>query len=244
MPKYDKKIIIFSGAGISQPSGIETFRDSDGTWANKDVNVVCNEYTWKQNFQEVHDFYNERREQLDVVEPNIAHKTVAKIIEKYGKDNVFNITQNVDDLFERAGAEALHVHGSLTSMECIACGTKWEVGHQPFNTETDRCKCNSLKGVRPDIVFFNGQAPKYADMWKAFNHTMNEDTIAVIIGTMGNVVSVEQMLFATPCKKILCNMAPSPDINTKKLNFNKVYYESIETAIHKIEQDIEEFWNA
>lgn len=242
--KADRKIVIFSGAGISQPSGIATFRDSDGTWNNHNVDDVCNERTWKKNFELVHKFYNERREQLKEVEPNIAHEVVAKIVEKYGKDNVFNITQNVDNLFERAGTDALHVHGSLTAMECEACGEKWEIGHEPFDTEKDRCpKCDSLKGVRPSIVFFGGQAPMYSYMLRAFDYTMNPETIVVIIGTMGNVVNVESMVSATPCRKILCNMAPSPDINVKKVPFDKVYYESIETAIHKIEKDIEEMWN-
>lgn len=237
-----KKIIIFSGAGISQPSGISTFRDSNGLWENHKIEEICNENAWKNNFEAVHKFYNQRRTQLAEVQPNIAHKTVAKIIEKYGEENVINVTQNVDDLFERAGVEALHLHGDLTRLKCEACGHNWSVGHQAFNIETDRCsKCNSLKAVRPDIVFFYGHAPNYIEMYKAFDYTMHKNSIVIVIGTMGNVVNISQMLWSTPCKKILCNMEESEYIKTD--NFDAVYYESVETAIHKIVQNIEDWWD-
>ena len=73
-------------------------------------------------------------------------------------------------------------------------------------------------------------------------HTMHKDSIVIIIGTAGNVVSVEENLIGTPCKKILCNLKPSGDINVKKCAFDKVYYESIETGIDKIKNDIKEWW--
>lgn len=236
-----KKIIIFSGAGLSAPSGISTFRDSNGLWENHDIEQICNERTWKHNFDLVHDFYNQRRVQLNDVKPNIAHSKISDIIRKYGNGNVFNITQNVDNLFERTGGEALHVHGDLTKMKCEACGNNWSIGHDAFDTSLDRCpKCNSLKAVRPDIVFFGGQAPNYRDMFNAFEYANHKDSIFVIIGTMGNVVNVQSLLQGTACKKILCNMEESEYINADL--FDSVYYESIETAIDKIENDIIKFW--
>jgi len=238
----EKKIIIFSGAGISQPSGIETFRDTDGLWENHKIEDICTESTWKRNFEDVHEFYNQRRVQLGEVQPNEAHKAVQRIVEKYGADNVINVTQNVDDLFERAGVEALHVHGELTKMECEACGNQWDIEYFKFNTEHDRCPdCKSLKGVRPKIVFFGGQAPMYSYMFRAFDYTMNPDSIVVVVGTMGNVVSVEQMIMGTPCTCILNNMEASKDLPEKL--FDKIYYESCETAMQKIEKDIDELWN-
>jgi len=238
----DKKIIIFSGAGISQPSGIKTFRDLDGLWENYDIQEICHERTWKKNFTLVHHFYNQRRKQLKDVVPNIAHETVKQIVDKYGEENVYNITQNVDDLFERAGIQALHLHGDLTKMHCLACGNKWIIGYEEFNVDSDKCPfCNSLKAVKPDIVFFEESAPMYNYMYRAFDYAHNPDTIVVVIGTMGNVIPIVGLLDKKPCKTILCNMEPSKDLSEKY--FDKIYYESIVTAIAKIEKDIDKYWN-
>ena len=213
-PKSEKRLIFFSGAGLSQPSGISTFRDSDGLWENHNVEDICNEKTWKKNFELVHDFYNKRRTQLNEVEPNIAHNTIKEIIDKIGSENVYNLTQNVDDLFSRLDCPNTQLHGELTKMECTACGNIWEIGYKSFNITEDRCtKCNSLKGVKPHIVFFYGQAPNYSIMYDAFDHLYNKDTIVVIIGTMGNVVPIQHYIQNKPCKKILCNMEESPHIN-------------------------------
>lgn len=237
-----RKIIIFSGAGLDAPSGVRTFRDSNGLWNEHKIDDVCNENTWKKNFDLVHEFYNERRTDQATVKPNEAHLAIKRISDKYGTDNVYNITMNVSNLLEQAGNEAVHVHGLLTEMKCEHCYHIWDIGTEKYNPETDRCpKCDSRKSVRPNIVFFYGQAPEYMNMYKAFNYTMHEDTIVLIIGTQGNVVNVNALIESTPCKKILCNMESSPDINEDL--FDKIYLESIETAILKMEQDIEEWWN-
>jgi len=237
-----KRIIFFSGAGISQPSGINTFRDTDGLWENHKIEDICTQSTWKNNFDIVHDFYNTRRIQLNDVKPNIAHKTIANIINKYGVDNVYNITQNVDDLFEKAGCEVLHLHGQLTQMQCEACDINWRIGTKVFDILKDRCpKCKSLKGVKPNIVFFGGSAPMYGYLNRAMEYIKNPNTIVIVIGTMGNVVPIWDMLEEFKCKRILCNMESSDYIPEK--HFDKVYFESAETAILKIEKDIEEYWN-
>lgn len=80
--KITPKIIVFSGAGLSAESGISTFRDSNGLWENYKIDEICNEYTWKQNFEKVHNFYNERRTQLANVQPNEAHKTIKRMWDK------------------------------------------------------------------------------------------------------------------------------------------------------------------
>lgn len=233
---FKKKIIIFSGAGLSAESGISTFRDSDGTWENHKIEDVCTESTWKRNFELVHKFYSERRVQLASVEPNEAHKTIKRIQDKY-PDEVVVITQNVDDLLERAGVkDVIHVHGELTKIRCEACGRGWDVGYTEHDTES-RCECGSVKAVRPDIVFFGGQAPFYRTMYDAFNDTMNKDTIVVVVGTMGNVVPIESMISMTPCTKFLNNLAPSPDIRAKQ--FTEVFYEPATSALPKIEELID-----
>jgi len=238
----EKKIIIFSGAGLDAPSGIQTFRGTDGLWNNHKIEDICDERTWKKNFQKVHNFYNERRVQLKDVKPNEAHYAIKRIVEKYGAANVYNITQNVSDLFERARVEALHIHGELTKMECEACGNQWDIEYREFNTKKDRCpKCDSLKAVRPKIVFFGGPAPMYSYLRRAMDYTMNSESIVVIVGTMGNVVDVKSMLLETSCTCILNNMNESVDLPEKL--FDKIYYESCETAMKKIEKDIDELWD-
>jgi NAD-dependent deacetylase len=233
------KIIIFTGAGISAESGISTFRDSDGLWENHKIEDVCSEDSWQDNFELVHNFYNDRRTQLNEVEPNRAHKIVAQLSETYGED-CYIITQNVDDLFERAGCkDVIHLHGELSKMNCTSCGKIWHVGYKKFDTSKDCCpNCNSIKGVKPYIVFFGGNAPKYVDLNNAFESLTSKD-IVIVIGTMGNVVSIEYLLHGRDCKKILNNLEPSKYIAEEI--FDKVYYENATTAIDKIADDIEEF---
>ena len=243
IPRYDKynktpKIIIFSGAGLSAESGISTFRDSNGLWENHKIEEICNESTWKKNFEKVHNFYNERRVQLASVEPNEAHKTIKRMYDKFGDDLII-ATQNVDDLLERAGIpadEIIHLHGELTKMHCTACGHKWEIGYSEFNTETDRCpNCNSLKGVKPDIVFFNGAAPKYMDLYNSLNYLYSDSSYLVVIGTMGNVVPIDSYTsHIHKSKKILNNLEESEYIDAE--NYNYVFYEPATTALPKIEE--------
>lgn len=236
----NKKIVIFSGAGISAESGIKTFRDADGLWENHKIEDICNQYTWEKNYEQVHKFYNQRRTQLSMVEPNLAHEIVAEIKDKY-KDDCIVVTQNVDDMFERAGCKnVIHVHGELTKMECMACGEVYDIGYKEFYMD-DKCpKCENTH-IKPYIVFFGGQAPKYMDMYNAFEYLQNEDSIAVVIGTLGNVIQINANLELMDCKKILNNLEESPYIDDTQ--FDKVYYENATSAIQKIQTDIEEFWN-
>jgi len=241
--KYDgnRKIIIFSGAGISAESGIDTFRDNNGLWEKHSIEEICTQNSWKHNFEAVHAFYNHRRIQLNEVKPNKAHEGVATLKKIYGND-CYVITQNVDDLFERAGCEdVLHVHGELTKMECTACGYIWNIGYNLFNTNKDRCpKCNSLKGVKPYIVFFGGLASKYREMYRAFEAAKHKDSIVVVIGTMGNVINIETLLEHKLCKKILNNLESSDYIDDTI--FDKVYYDKVTKVFSKVEEDIQYFW--
>ena len=234
-----KKIIIFSGAGISAESGIQTFRDSDGLWENHKIEDVCNQYTWLQNYDLVHKFYNQRRMQLADVTPNYAHEIVAQIQDKYRNDCIL-ITQNVDDLFERAGCkDVIHVHGELTKMECSSCSHVFDIGYKEF-TKDDKCPECSSSHIKPFIVFFGGQAPAYMDMYKAFEHLQNEDSIAIVIGTLGNVVQINANLELMQCHKILNNLEESPYIDDTQ--FDKVYYEEATSAAETIRENIDELW--
>lgn len=237
----DKKIVIFSGAGISAESGIKTFRDADGLWENHSIEEICNQYTWERNYEQVHKFYNQRRVQLASVEPNLAHEVVASIKEKYQNDCIV-ITQNVDDMFERAGcSDVIHVHGELTKMHCMSCNNVFDIGYKEFNIGDECPKCHNTH-IKPYVVFFGGEAPKYMDMYEAFEHLQNEDSIAVVIGTLGNVIQINANLELMDCKKILNNLEESPYIDDSQ--FDRVYYETATSACEKIETDIEEFWES
>ena len=239
--KATKKLIIFTGAGISAESGIRTFRDTDGLWEDHCIEEVCSQSSWKKHFETVHTFYNQRRAELGKVVPNRAHEIVSELKMQYGDDCVV-ITQNVDDLFERAGCHnVLHLHGELCKMECTACGTIWDIGYKIFDIVSDRCPhCGSLKGVKPHIVFFGGVAPNYREMHKVFESARHPETIVVIIGTMGSVISIETLLLKKLCKKILNNLEPSPYID--EALFDQVYYEKATTALEKVRKDIERYW--
>ena len=162
-------------------------------------------------------------------------------LKKYG-DDCYVVTQNIDNLFERAGCkDVIHVHGELTKMECITCGNIWDTGYKKFDTDKDKCpKCYSFNSVKPYIVFFGASAPRYKDMLKAFYSSENKDSVIVIVGTMGNVVAVEDMIRDTPCKKILNNLEQSVYLDSKI--FDKTYFENATTALSKIEKDIDEYW--
>ena len=106
-----KKIVVLTGAGISAESGINTFRDADGLWEGHDVMEVASPMGWERNQELVLDFYNKRRRQLQTVDPNPAHKALKELEKNY---EVHIITQNVDDLHERAGSKnVIHLHGEL-----------------------------------------------------------------------------------------------------------------------------------
>lgn len=212
---HPPRLIVFSGAGLSADSGIATFRDKDGLWENHSVDQVANGLTWKKNWDVVRKFYNDRRSQLPTVQPNAMHHLIASWQKRF---HTTVLTQNVDDLLERAGCEhVVHLHGKLTEMRCEACGHTWDVGYTAMS-ETDRCtnlpKCNSLKGVRPNVVFFNEIAPNYRVMYQLLNGLRKQDCV-VVVGTSGQVINTDSFLFDAPCLKILNNLEPSTYINER-----------------------------
>ena len=125
-----KRVMIFSGAGLSAESGLRTFRDNDGLWEEFDIMEVCSTSGFAKDRQKVLDFYDKRRIQLGEVNPNVAHKMIANLKAKYPKEIVV-ITQNVDDLLERAGCkDVIHLHGFLPEVRCELCETITNIGYQ------------------------------------------------------------------------------------------------------------------
>lgn len=169
-----KKIVVLSGAGISAESGIKTFRDSDGLWENHRIEDVATFDAWTRNKELVLSFYNERRKQLLECQPNIAHELLAKLETKY---EVEIITQNVDDLHERAGSsKVLHLHGELLKVR----STKDEKLVYPWKKDLNiGDTCEKGTQLRPHIVWFGEQVP----MIEKASEICKRADIFIVIGT-------------------------------------------------------------
>ena len=170
-----KKIVVLTGAGISAESGVSTFRDSDGLWRNNRIEEVASPIAWENNRELVLEFYNLRRKQLFEVEPNEGHKWLVKLEDKY---DVQIITQNVDDLHERAGSsKVLHLHGELKKVrstknpDLIYTLDHWELKNG------DNCELGSQ--LRPHIVWFGESVP----MIETAISIASEADIFIVIGT-------------------------------------------------------------
>ncbi len=228
-----RKLLIFSGAGLSAASGIQTFRGQSGLWNNHKIEDVADYTTWKKNFDLVHEFYNARRGELRDVQPNAAHVQIAEWQAQW-PEQVSILTQNVDDLLERAGCQdVVHLHGELTRMQCTACGENWHQGYEAWDPTVHTCpKCKSRKGVKPATVFFNENAPEYRKLYRAVK-LLNEHHMVIIVGTSGIVLDVQTLFGTGTHKKVLNNLEPHPAIDDRM--FDHVIYESAHTAIPKID---------
>lgn len=209
-------LVIFTGAGISADSGLQTYRGADGLWADESLERICNFRVWKQHRNAVHAFYNARRAELRTVEPNRAHYMVARLQEKFG---AVVITQNVDDLHDRAAAhlqnaQIMHVHGRLTHIMCTAMGCDpWSIAHEDWDADNGRCpRCGSIKGVKPDVVLFGENAPNYKGMWKLLRKLTSKD-ILLVIGTSGKVVDIGAIAAVSSATTILSNLESSEELS-------------------------------
>lgn len=176
-----RNIVILTGAGISAESGLATFRGPDGLWEGHRVEDVCTPEALARNAALVHRFYDERRAKLAEVTPNAAHEALAALDRAWGGDLLI-VTQNVDDLHERAGAKRLlHMHGELKSALCAACGkaTAWSDPLPPASA----CNGCGQAALRPDIVFF-GEMPYDMDR---IDTALRDADLFVSIGTSGAV---------------------------------------------------------
>src|SRR6201996_8569853 len=150
-----KKLVVLTGAGISAESGLKTFRDSDGLWEGYDIEEVATPEAWRRNPVLVQQFYNERRKSVLEAKPNPAHYALAKLEEKY---KVTIITQNIDDLHERAGStNVVHLHGIITKSQ----SSKKPTLTYPINgwelKMGELCQLGSQ--LRPHVVWFGEMVP-------------------------------------------------------------------------------------
>jgi NAD-dependent deacetylase len=209
MPK--KKLVVLTGAGISAESGIKTFRDADGLWENHRIEDVATPEAWRRNPKLVLEFYNQRRKQLLEVTPNEAHKTLVAL-EQYFEVQI--ITQNVDDLHERAGStHVLHLHGELFKV----CSTKepsliyeWKKDLQWGNT------CDLGSQLRPHIVWFGEAVPAIEDAM----HICHTADIFVVIGTSLQVYPAAGLIHDVPHKASKYIIDPNAAVLSASDNIN------------------------
>ena len=176
-----QRIVILTGAGLSAESGLGTFRDKGGLWTKYDLEDVAAPQGFARNPALVHEFYNARRANCLGAAPNPAHDALAGL-QRAAPDRVTLVTQNVDDLLERAGAPSvIHMHGELTRALCAACGHRWDAPHQM--APTDPCPACAAAATRPDIVWF-GELPYHMEQIDA---ALQQADLFVAIGTSGNV---------------------------------------------------------
>lgn len=177
-----QKILILTGAGISAESGIPTFRDPGGVWEKYDLNEVATPEGFHKNPELVHEFYNQRRKELLKVRPNPAHLALAEL-EKGYPGEVLVVTQNVDDLHERAGSKrVIHIHGELLKVRCELCGRVFQETGEVF-PHTPCPTCGRPGGLRPHVVWF-GETPFHLE--EVYEALLQCD-LFVAIGTSGTV---------------------------------------------------------
>ena len=175
------RIVILTGAGISAESGLGTFRDKDGLWTRYDLNEVATPEGFARNPQRVTAFYNARRANCAAAQPNAAHHALARL-EAALPGQVLVVTQNVDDLHQRAGSHAvLQMHGALMSALCAACGHRWPA--PAVMAVDDPCPACGQPRTRPDVVWF-GEIPYHMD---AIAEALAQARIFAAIGTSGQV---------------------------------------------------------
>ena len=172
-----KKVVIFSGSGISAESGISTFRDSGGLWEQYRIEDVATPQAWKRDPVMVQEFYNLRRKQIIECLPNKAHLLIAQLEEKY---DVTVITQNIDDLHERAGStNVIHLHGNIRQSK--SSGPHKEKAYYPIDgwelKMTDLCPDGYV--LRPHVVWFEEEVP----MYEIAIQIIAEADILIVVGT-------------------------------------------------------------
>lgn len=179
----ETKVVILTGAGISAESGIRTFRASDGLWEEHRIEDVATPMGWERNPQLVWDFYQARRNQLFEVEPNPGHTALTTLEDHL--DDMLLVTQNVDNLHERAGSKNLiHIHGELEKLRCEECHhVEVMMEPQDLGSSFVSCPVCSNTMMRPHIVWFHEMPMQMAEIEKA----LNQCDVFIAIGTSGHV---------------------------------------------------------
>lgn len=226
-----KKIVVLTGAGISAESGISTFRDAGGLWEGHDVMSVASPQGWEANPELVLDFYNQRRRQLREVSPNAAHHALVRLEEKF---SVTVITQNVDNLHERAGSSSIiHLHGELNKVRSEGVPSiimEWEDDLHLGDL------CSEGYQLRPHIVWFGEMVPMLVP---AADECEKADII-IIIGTSMQVYPAAGLVSYAPPGSIIYYVDPNPHISRelKQVGNLSVVAEAATTGVVKVVDEL------
>lgn len=189
------KLVVFSGAGMSAESGIRTFRDSNGLWENYDIQQVATPEAWERNPALVQRFYNERRKNILEAQPNEAHQYIAKLQDHY---DVQVITQNIDDLHERAGSQnVLHLHGNIRLAKSSGPDAQYTTQFYVVNgwkLDLEQDFCPNGYPLRPHVVWFGEAVPAYEE---AIRLVQSAD-IFIVIGSTLSVYPVAALVHEIP----------------------------------------------
>lgn len=203
-----KKLVVFSGAGMSAESGINTFRDHDGLWENHNIQDVATPEAWKKDPELVQKFYNERRKNILIAKPNTAHELIAQLEKNY---SVQVITQNIDDLHERAGSShILHLHGNIRLAKTSGPEAQTTKQFYPISgTDLQLGKdcCPSGYPLRPHVVWFGEAVPAYEEAVEIIQHA----DIFIVIGTSLNVYPVAGLIHETSIHCVAYYIDPLAD---------------------------------
>lgn len=220
-----KKIVVLSGAGISAESGISTFRDSNGLWENHRIEEVATPEAWHANPQLVQRFYNQRRKQVIESLPNRAHDFFRELESDY---NVVVVTQNIDDLHERAGStQVIHLHGNIRYSK--SSGPRKEAKYYPVDgwELSMNDLCDDGYPLRPHVVWFGESVP---EMDRAIETLIDADYL-IVIGTSLNVYPAAGLIHyvSNSCEKIIVDPKVSElKVDSSFITLSKSAVESVE----------------
>ncbi|MTI40687.1 SIR2 family NAD-dependent protein deacylase [Fulvivirga lutimaris] len=223
------KLVVLSGAGVSAESGIATFRDAGGLWEGHDVMAVASPEGWYNNPELVLDFYNQRRKAAAGAQPNIAHKVLAELEDDF---EVTVITQNVDDLHERAGStNVVHLHGRLSEVRSTADDNLiYDVGDQPIGLGD---KCDKGSQLRPNIVWFGEMVP----MIEVASKISERADIFIVVGTSLAVYPAASLIDYVPYRSPVYVVDPNMPYVRDRHNL-KLVQEKATVGLLQIAQEL------
>jgi NAD-dependent deacetylase len=198
-------IVVLTGAGISQESGLSTYRDADGVWTAIPIEEVATPEAFRRNPARVHEFYNTRRRKLlsNDIAPNPAHRAIARL--QQAREDVLLVTQNVDNLHERADSpRVLHMHGELLKARCVACAAHLDWSAD-ITLATACPGCGEAGRLRVGVVWFHEQPLHLEEIGAALDRCR----LFVAIGTSGSVYPAAGFVDRIACRSVELNLAPS-----------------------------------
>lgn len=214
-----KRIVVFTGAGVSRESGLKTFRDGDGLWMGYNIEEVATPDAWIRDRKKVQDFYNRRRTEVLSAHPNAAHQLIADLQTQY---DVVVITQNIDDLHERAGSKkVVHLHGEILKMRSDKnSGDLIEI-HGDIAPDARAADGGFL---RPHVVWFGEAVPEM----EAASRIMTTAGISIVVGTSLQVYPAAGLIYGLPGQIPRYLVDPNPPQDAALLGFEVIPKKAVE----------------